>query len=277
MGGNVVDFKLGHVLLQVDHMESAIDHFSSMGFIMVPGGLPGKYHNAMIYLKDGSFLELFSTEYGAIATWMMQGLLKLMGVWNRPYANRLALYLPGNYGLRDYALATSSDQHFKENIKILHKNGLLLSKIYKKKRIDMQGIKLTWELCAPYTTALPFLMSEYHPAQLLEDEDQNHPNGVVGIKEIHCRTNQWENVYSEYGRLLGSKPSIHKDGGRRSCHFLIQQTTIHLIEHEKNDLYQLVLYHEDTTCEMFEKLPAYLMMDTSSFASSSFSFSKKEG
>lgn len=263
MEGKALDFKIGHVLIQVDHLESAICQFQNMGFKVTPGGLPGKYHNAMIYLRDGSFLELFSTEYGSAVTLLMHTLVKLMGIFDRPYADRFALYLPGNHGLRDYALDSSSSYYFKENIKTLHKNGLLLSKARTKKRTDLHGIKLTWQLCAPHSTSLPFLMSEYNPKPTINKDDRNHPNGVIGIKELHLMTNQWEKVYREYVLLLGMKPNINKNGKRRSCRFQIQETVICLREDEKNALKQLVLYHDGTSGDKFDELPTFLTVDTS--------------
>lgn len=99
MKNKYIPFKIGHVLIQVDHLETAIRQYRQMGFQVVSGGVPGKTNNALIYLKDGSFLELFSTNHGSVVNTLLKFMVKIMGLSNQSYSSRLALYLPGQGGL----------------------------------------------------------------------------------------------------------------------------------------------------------------------------------
>ena len=234
-------FKIGHVLIQVNHLETAIRQYEEMGFQVVPGGVPGKTHNALIYLKDGCFLELFSTDHGRIVNTLLKFLVKTIGIWNPPYSSRLARYLPGQEGLRDFALDSVPGVLYQENIDKLLKNGLKLSKPRPKSRIDHHEIKLKWTLCSPDSIRLPFLMSEYQPSPIIEVQDTSHANGAAAIHEIRISTSEWNKTYKEYTLLLGIEPSITLEKNGRSCLFPIKETSIHLVEDQKDGIDHIIL------------------------------------
>ncbi|GLB30127.1 hypothetical protein LAD12857_20500 [Lacrimispora amygdalina] len=236
-----IPFKIGHVLIQVNHLETAIRQYSEMGFQVVPGGVPGKTHNALIYLKDGSFLELFSTNHGKVINTLLKFMVKIIGLWNPPYSSRLARYLPGQEGLRDYALDSVPGALYQENIDKLLKNGLKLSKPRPKSRTEHHGIKLKWTLCCPDSIRLPFLMSEYHPSPVIEVQDTSHANGAAAIHEIRISTSEWNKTYEEYALLLGIEPSVTLGKNGRSCLFPIQSTSIHLVENQKDGIDHIIL------------------------------------
>jgi len=236
-----IPFKIGHVLIQVPHLETAIRQYREMGFQVVPGGVPGKTHNALIYLKDGSFLELFSTNHGSVINTLLRFMVKVIGLWNPSYSGRLARYLPGQEGLRDYALDSVPGALYRENIDKLLKNGLKLSKPRPKSRTEQHGIKLKWTLCCPESIRLPFLMSEYHPTPIIEVQDTSHANGAAAIQEIRISTSEWNKTYKEYTLLLGIEPSVTLEKNSRSCLFPIQRTFIHLVENQKDGIDHIIL------------------------------------
>lgn len=242
MKNSNIPFKIGHVLIQVDNLETAIRQYCQMGFQVVPGGLPGKTHNALIYLKDGTFLELFSTNHGKIMNKLLGFMVKLIGLFDYSYSRRLTLYLPGHEGLRDYALDSVPVAQYQKNIEKIRANGLTISKSRPKSRVDHHGIRLQWTLSMPDSISLPFLMSEYQPIMEIEEKDVAHPNGVLGIHELQITTSQWEKTYREYSLLLGSEPEIIRGETGRSCLFPIQSTSIHLIEKQKDGMERVVLY-----------------------------------
>ena len=236
-----IPFKIGHVLIQVTHLETAIQQYREMGFQVVPGGVPGKTHNALIYLKDGSFLELFSTNHGRVINTLLRFMVKIIGLWNPSYSSRLARYLPGQEGLKDYALDSVPGAQYQENIDKLLKNGLKLSKPRPKSRTDHHGMKLNWTLCCPESIRLPFLMSEYHPSQNIEMQDTSHANGADAIQEIRISTSEWNKTYEEYTLLLGIEPSITPGENGRSCLFPIQMASIHLVENQTDGIDHIIL------------------------------------
>ncbi len=237
-----IPFKIGHVLIQVDHLEIAIRQYRQMGFQVVPGGLPGKTHNALIYLKDGSFLELFSTNHGKIMNKLLGFMVKLVGLFDYSYSRRLTLYLPGHEGLRDYALDSVPVAQYQNNIEKIRANGLTISKPRSKSRVNQHGICLQWTLSIPDSPSLPFLMSEYQPTMKIEEKEVAHPNGVLGIHELQIATSQWDKTYREYSLLLGAEPEIINEKTGRSCLFPIQSTSIHLIEKQKDGIECVILH-----------------------------------
>lgn len=236
-----IPFKIGHVLIQVDHLETAIQKYRQMGFQVVPGGLPGKTHNALIYLKDGAFLELFCTNHGKFVNTLLGFMVKMIGLSDRSYSDRMALYLPVQEGLRDYALDSVPVTRYQENIEKIRANGLGISKPRPKSRVEHHGIRLKWTLSLPESISLPFLMSEYQPPVKIEEKDVSHSNGALGINEIQIATSQWDKVYKEYSLFLGIEPEIKYEQAGRSCLFQIQKTSIHLTEKKKDGIERIVL------------------------------------
>lgn len=236
-----IPFKIGHVLIQVDHLETAIRQYRQMGFQVVPGGVPGKINNALIYLKDGSFLELFSTNHGSVVNTLLKFMVKIMGLSNQSYSSRLALYLPGHGGLRDFALDSAPGALYQENIDKLLENGLKISKPRPKSRTEHHGINLKWTLSCPDSICLPFLMSEYQPSPIIEVQDTSHANGAATIQEIRISTSQWNRTYEEYALLLGIEPAVTLGQNGRSCLFPIQSTSIHLVENQKDGIDHIIL------------------------------------
>lgn len=253
MKNKAIPFKIGHVLIQVDHLETAIRQYRQIGFQVVSGGLPGKAHNALIYLKDGSFLELFCTNHGKFMNALLEVMVKVIGIFNPSYSSRLELYLPKQEGLRDYALDSVPSALYQENIRKIRENKLRISNPRSKSRVERNGIRLSWTLSCPESIFLPFLMSEYHPSAMIEDENVSHPNGALGIQQIQIATSQWEKTHREYALLLGIEPHITYAQTGRSCFFSIRGTDIHLLEKAENGIECIIL-----SCNrQLEKIDAY--------------------
>lgn len=238
-------FKVGHVLIQVDDIEEAILRYRARGFTVTPGGLPGKTYNALIYFKDGSFLELFSTERGPLVRMLLKAALKLMRLVDKPYANRLARYFPGGKGLRDYALDSVPADRHKENVRRVQANGLRVGRERPKARRDHRGVKQRWTLCPLESIQLPFLMSGYSPPLTIEEADATHQNGAQGISGLHIATCCWEKASEEYSLLLGATPEVSGDRSGRVCFFSIGQAYLRLAEGREDGIDRVVLRIEE--------------------------------
>lgn len=241
-----IPFKLGHVLVQVDNLQESITDYTAMGFIVVPGGPPDRMGNAMIYLQDGSFIELFSTNKGKISNAVLYMLVKLMKIIKPSYANRLEGYLPGGKGLKDFALDSSPSNQYKYNMTRVRENGLNISKPQFKKRITENSETVTWSLAYPDNVNLPFLMSAYDPPNVLDELTTNHPNGAFGIELIQLKTThtQWDSLYDGYSRLLGVIPPISGKEPSRSAKFEMKGTIIELLEGTTKGIDHIVLSGE---------------------------------
>ena len=49
------------MVVVVSDLEEAIENFSSLGFLVERGGVNGPTHNALIFFRDGTYIELIST------------------------------------------------------------------------------------------------------------------------------------------------------------------------------------------------------------------------
>lgn len=257
-----IPFRIGHVLIQVTNLETAIRQYQVMGFQVVPGGVPGKTHNALIYLNDGSFLELFSTNHGRVVNALLKFIVKTIGLWNPSYSSRLARYLPGQEGLKDYALDSVPGTLYQENIDKLLKNGLKLSKPHPKSRTEHHGIKLKWTLCCPDSIYLPFLMSKYQPSPIIEEQDTSHANGAAAIHEITISTSEWSKTYEEYTLLLGIEPSVTLGKNGRSCLFPVQRAFIHLVENKKDGIDHIILTRNHQSEQLAVTAPFILFTES---------------
>lgn len=231
-----ISFKIGHVLIQVDNLKEGILKYQQMGFQVTPGGLPGKAHNALIYLKDGSFLELYCTNHGKLMNGILKLMVKLVGLSDRAYSKRLERCLPGRgkEELTDYALDSVPGSLYYANLERIRGNGLKISKPRAKSRVDCRGVRLKWNLSWPESAFLPFLMSEYQPSMEIGKEKTSHANGALGIRQIEIVTGQWDKTYRDYSRLLGNEPKVQRQPEGRSCLFTVQSTSIVLMEKGKD-------------------------------------------
>ncbi|WP_124067297.1 VOC family protein [Clostridium sp. E02] len=257
-----IPFKLGHVLIQVDNLETAISQYRQMGFQVVPGGPPEKMHNALIYLKDGTFLELFCTNYGKLVNAVFKFIVKMIGISDQSYSSRLGLYLPGEEGLKDYALNADPVCQYENNIEKVRNNGLIVSAPRPKARIERHGIKLKWTLSCPENVVLPFLMSEFQPPVIVGSEDHIHPNGALGIHEIYITTSQWDKTYGDYSLMLGMEPKVKDEQSGRSCLFPMKGTNINLAEKDKDGIEQVII---SCDCQSnnkmkFAAVPTFIVM-----------------
>ena len=174
---------MGHVLIKVSDLKKAVADFEQLGFTVTMGGLPDKAHNALIYLNDGSFIELYSVPLGSFEKGVNY-LLKLMKNLGNISASRYLNYLSSSEGMNDYALDNTEQINFEELIKNLKEVDLPMSKPLNKKRKDSQNVTRKWQLSFPKDSRLPFFMGKYSPEIIVSAEQKTHHNNVTGIHEI---------------------------------------------------------------------------------------------
>jgi hypothetical protein len=198
--------QIDHVLVSVSGLASAVEDFTRAGFKVYYGAAKDHAYNAMVYLEDGTFIELvdvsaFPRWIALLHKWHLTRLFGGMGKRVGKYATvqrhilDIALHAP------DISLAR---QRLKETIPV--------SKCYNLKRVNADGLRLTWQLFAPVNVDLPFVMSAYHPQRLPQPDAAVHDNGVHGIAQVHYCVNALSPAYvAALSNML--QEQVRQEGG----------------------------------------------------------------
>lgn len=234
-------FRLGHVLIKVTDLKKAVHDFEQLGFTVTYGSTPKKAKNAMIYFKDGSFLELFCMNFGQPINSVLKCVVKGMKFFRNPSADRYNNYIHSQEGFSDYALDSFPSSLFVENIQSLLETGLHVVGPKKMKRTNLDGINLQWSLYCPIDWKLPFFMSPYHPVVKIDEEKVTHPNGSHGFLEIKVSTTSWQETLQTYCNIYRQHPHVEKQDGGMSCKFQVDATSIILVEGKRDGITQVVL------------------------------------
>jgi len=176
-----------HAVIVVPDLETAILNFQTLGFQVQRGGVSGPTHNALIYFRDGTYIELI-TPIRRSARIVFRGLhaaglLGLIARRQRGIMARFLMWFGTPAGLRDWCVRCVS---LDRTIERLRELGIETSdaKNFSRKRPDGQVAK--WRLAGPLNTHLPFLIEDVSPTQIRVPFEGHcdHPNGVTGISAL---------------------------------------------------------------------------------------------
>lgn len=195
-------FKIGHVLFKVKDLQAAVADYQALGFTVTMGGLPGKAVNALIYLQDGSFLELYTASLGKM-TGFAPVLLKVIKCFMPKQVGRAENYVLSPEGMNDFALDSVPAGAFEHNLELLRGCGLQPIKPMKMKRVDYKGRQLRWRVSMANEWRLPFFMEDYVPHIEHTEEETTHSNGVTGIREIVISVDNYTYFTQAYKKLCG--------------------------------------------------------------------------
>lgn len=202
-------FKLGHVLIKVFDLEEAVRDFEGLGFTVTMGSLPGKAKNALIYLSDGTFIELYDTSAGKLDFAILR-LLKVMAKFKPDKANRYLNYVTSDEGINDFAFDSVLEKEYHMNLKSLEENGLNLLEPTKKQRVDVTGCKRKWTLCFPKDWRMPFFMGPYEPKVILDNKQSFHENEVIGIHSLTIEVPEY-NYFIETYKMMTESFEVSED------------------------------------------------------------------
>ncbi|MNB78392.1 hypothetical protein D3C75_250950 [compost metagenome] len=235
-------FALGHILIKSRNLKQTVDDYERMGFTVTYRANPGKAHNALIFLQDGAFLELFDPKPFPLPDKLLLGLLSLIRPLQPHFIERYRSYIRGGEGLADFALdsmpAHKAADYLQERIQAGVKLG---------KRLDMSkklqdGRKQTWWIAPPEDTGLPFLMSEYDPAVPCTEAETTHANGVLGIDTLVIDVPDLTEWTAKIELLLGDS-AIAED----SSESMFELEKGHRILLRQSDRYRLAEIHLQTS------------------------------
>lgn len=214
-------FTIGHVLIKTYNFREAVKNFEKLGFGVTFGGVPDKATNALIYFKNGTFLELYDSKMGKWIDPAVPFLLKAAGLFDKMRADRYKNYTSSPEGINEYALDSVPKSDYRKNIAVLSGKGYGVSKSYAMKRTDPAGNELHWEVTFSADWRLPFFMSEYRPKIKRSDREVNHENEVTGIRRLVVSADDFSYFKDRYDRLFGK--AKEEDG---CCVYMLEEKEI---------------------------------------------------
>ena len=179
--------KFDHAVIVVPELQCAMDNFKALGFEVQRGGANGPTHNALIYFRDGTYIELITPVRrsarivfrGLYAT----GLLGFVAGRQAGIMTRFLMWFGAPAGLRDWCVRCDS---LDGTIEKLREQGVETTdaQCFSRKRPDGEVAK--WRLAGPVDSRLPFLIEDITPTEIRVpfEGNCNHPNGVTGISAV---------------------------------------------------------------------------------------------
>ena len=163
-------FKLDHVIIAVDDLDSAVADYRALGFTTIYGGrhANGATQNALVCFQDGTYLELLAPT----------------GDTPQPGVTDFSPLLQHGEGLVGYALL--SHDLFTDATG-LRKRCANIGEVGEGRRLRKDGIELRWRTAEFDGGRSPFLIEDVTPRTLRVPDDietVTHANGVTGIAKL---------------------------------------------------------------------------------------------
>lgn len=195
--------RISHVLYQVADLHKAVKKLSDAGFIVSYGTNPAQAYNALIWFEQGAFIELFQPpRLPAI----MKPLMKIFGY--RPALDRMEKWQATGKGWCEWALeSTATDL---KSVKQFFKQEKRRFKGMRKRRKDINGQVLSWQLLLPDDIHFPFIMSAYVPQP--RPATISHPNGITHIATIVIGNNNLDTGLLD--KLLSQRSGLKLVNGK---------------------------------------------------------------
>jgi len=174
---------LDHILVRVDSLDEAINDFEKAGFRVCLGRAGKKQYNALIYFKDGPYLELLapSTFPWFLSLLHVTRFSFLLGY----FGARVAHYLGVKKRILDWAIGVGDARAYRAELACKGD----FSRVRAMSKINCEGVRVSWELFAPKSFDVPFLISDYTPFVVPHPLFCEHSNGITSIRRLCYR---WE-------------------------------------------------------------------------------------
>ena len=166
--------KLSHILIKVNDLDKAVKDWTNEGFIVEYGKARNPY-NALIYFKDGAFIELF--KFNGLPK-IINKLLIIFG--KRKFVEKMEYWAKHEEGLLSIMLENYDDNLDKE-ISIIRSHGLS-GVLSNKSRKDINKRKLKFKVLFTNDNYFPDMMTFFS----INPKPKNdiHPNDIKGVKSI---------------------------------------------------------------------------------------------
>lgn len=211
--------KIDHILIAVNNLDSAKAEYEKYGFTVIYAGSSKKALNALIFLKDGTAIELIGKDrLPALYTFLNKlRITRLFGMMK----DRIAAFRNLPSGLFNYCLHSDNldaTYHYLKQNRIKVAKPVSFSRL----RNDMKKIK--WELVGTFPYDLPFFIDSYTPGRLSDTMYTKHKNKAIAIDGIVIKTNSFDNYYKMYNAIYAQIPVVgFKNNLRTSIYKLMDQ------------------------------------------------------
>lgn len=237
MTSEAIIFKLplDHVVISVSNLKKSVEQFKSYGFQVEYGGQNGPTHNALIFFKDGKYIELISLRSKFIKILLKARLLiRSLGSNNSKaieLSDRFLTWFSEEPSLCDWCLRC---EDMDESAAALQKQGHSMTDIEQFKRVRPDGKIAEWLLSGTETRSLPFLIQDISSPDIRVPyvNNCNHDNGVIGISALRVNQ-QYSDVADEqlksFCNILSNNSSlstnIHVENRPHKPHLLLELKT----------------------------------------------------
>ncbi|WP_426334771.1 VOC family protein [Paenibacillus silvae] len=213
-------FAIGHILLKAKQLKHTVKDYERWGFTVTYRTDPAAAHNAFIYFRDGSFLELFNPKPIKAPDKLILAVLQLMRPLHPSMISRYIHYIRSTDGITDYALDFVPPEGAETTLTEMKQAGAAISKKINMSKTLQDGRKQTWWIAAPADFRLPFLMSAYSPAVPCSEQELTHPNGALGIDKLVIDVPALEQWVSKYKPIFGD--AVWSDDGQQ-CEYVLEK------------------------------------------------------
>jgi catechol 2,3-dioxygenase-like lactoylglutathione lyase family enzyme len=177
---------IDHLIIVVKDLAQAARDYEELGFTVVPGGQhPVGSHNALIALRDGSYIELIAFYREAVDH-----------RWWEPLAK----------GERFVDFCLQTDDLRGDTAK-LRDAGVAINDPVSWSRKRPDGYELKWLLSlatGSHRGVAPFLIEDITPRTERIPQDFDHQNSIAGIEKITVAVGELATIEKWYDALLGS-------------------------------------------------------------------------
>jgi len=222
---------LDHVVIIVSDLNESINNFRDLGFQVQVGGVNGPVHNALIFFKDGTYIELttpISSKLRRLFQFLYSlGLLTLLEKIRPGLTPRFLFWFGGPIGLKDVCLRCDD---LDKSLSNMEQQGMRVTPAQSFSRQRADGEVASWRLGAPSNRALPFLIEDLTPVQVRVPfkEACEHINGALGISAIVMEAQAAKQLIENIQPSLG-KPS--NTDAANMCRVLVRNVNGQPVSH----------------------------------------------
>lgn len=219
------NLKIDHLLIAVDNLDSAKRQYESYGFNVVYGGEEETSLNALIFLKDGTAIELVGKDRFP-KLWKIFNSLRFTAIFGI-MKDRITTFPKIREGFFNYSLYSDN---LENTYKHLNKNKFIVDKPVRFSRHRNDSVKIQWELIGTKPYDLPFIIGDYTPSRLSDSIFVEHKNKAVAIDSIVVETIAVDEYIEIYTLLYQISPDIESKNGQKTAYFKIGNITLKLQE-----------------------------------------------
>lgn len=216
---------LDHVLIATADLADAKARCERLGFRVAYGGTERRALNALIFLEDGTLIELIGKDRFPMIVSLLRSirLTRLFGLM----IDRIAAFPHVPAGLFNISFRATDLRACYERLK---NNRIRVSGPTRLSRKRDDGVTIRWELLGTAPYDLPFIIGDYHPGRLSDASLMEHPNGAIGIDSVTIGCRDLARYVEIYRAILEAPPVMTARNGRRCADFALTGSTVTLVD-----------------------------------------------